>query len=192
MGPRYAAPAAPWPSTLHGPGCRQTGHAHTTRTDFVPRFADSPQGARPASRRPDHISPHGGASSTSRTLRARSIGVKGFSKRDPNPGGQREHKSYRLHDETSRPVPLADPGISKSQSHRWQTQATVSKERFEQYVAQTRARKSHLTSVGLYRIGTERKQERVRERNRELVNRAVRRCGGRLDYSSQFCYSGVH
>ncbi len=39
---------------------------------------------------------------------------------EKNEGGQAEHESYRLHDATSRNPTLADLGIEKTQSHRWQ------------------------------------------------------------------------
>lgn len=65
--------------------------------------------------------------------------------RDAGQGGDRKSQS---HDET---VKLDDLGISKSQSHRWQTEAQVPDEEFEQYVAETKANGEELTSIGLRR-----------------------------------------
>ena len=47
---------------------------------------------------------------------------------------------------------LSDLGISKSQSHRWQTEAALPEETFEQHVAETKAKGKELTSAGLYRL----------------------------------------
>lgn len=55
-----------------------------------------------------------------------------------------------FHDGT---LPLPD-GIDKMQSHRWQREASVPEERFEQYLAETREEGKELTSVGLLRIST--------------------------------------
>jgi hypothetical protein len=54
-------------------------------------------------------------------------------------GGDRKSK---LHDETLiEPPTLSDLGITKSQSSRWQQEAKVPEETFEQYVAETKAAK---------------------------------------------------
>lgn len=51
----------------------------------------------------------------------------------------------------SPPPTLDDLGISRVQSHRWQTEAQVPDEEFEQYVAETKANGEELTSIGLRR-----------------------------------------
>ena len=58
----------------------------------------------------------------------------------------------RSHDETDfRGAPtLSNIGISKSQSHRWQAEASVPAEEFERYVSDTREQGKELTSAGLY------------------------------------------
>jgi len=67
------------------------------------------------------------------------------------------------------PPTLSDLGISKSQSHRWQTEAQVPDEAFEQYVAETKASDEELTSKDLYRLGQRVKQAEEREQTRENV-----------------------
>ena len=61
-------------------------------------------------------------------------------------GGDRKSES-RSHD-----VTLNNLGITKIQSHRWQLEASVPEERFEQHVAQIKAKKDELTSAGLRRL----------------------------------------
>ena len=47
---------------------------------------------------------------------------------------------------------LEDLGISKMQSHRWQTEASLPDEDFEKYVAETKQSGDELTSIGLYNL----------------------------------------
>jgi len=58
-----------------------------------------------------------------------------------NPGGS-----------TMEPPALGDLGITKQQSHRWQLEAGISEELFEQHVAEVKAAKEELTSAGLLRL----------------------------------------
>lgn len=60
----------------------------------------------------------------------------------------------RLQPATDLPPTLAELGIETTQSHRWQREASVPEERFEQYLATTREEGKELTSVGLLRIST--------------------------------------
>ena len=57
---------------------------------------------------------------------------------DKNLGGQAEHESYPSHDATGRPPPLAELGITRDQSSRWQLEASVPEERYERFLAETR------------------------------------------------------
>lgn len=66
---------------------------------------------------------------------------------DKNKGGN----PNLLHDETGCSPTLPELGISRVQSHRWQTEAQVPDEEFEQYVAETKANGEELTSTGLRR-----------------------------------------
>lgn len=71
------------------------------------------------------------------------------------------------------PPTLADLGIDKAQSHRWQAMADVPEETFEQHIATVKARGDELTSAGVLRIAKELKREDIREQNRELVAQAA-------------------
>ena len=57
-----------------------------------------------------------------------------------------------LDDQTGSPAKLEEIGISRFESHRWQREASVPAERFEQYLDETRRERGEITSVGLYRI----------------------------------------
>lgn len=50
-------------------------------------------------------------------------------------------------------TPLADLGIGKMQSHRWQAVAAVPDEAFERHVAETRERGEELTTASVLRLG---------------------------------------
>ena len=64
-------------------------------------------------------------------------------------GGDRKSKS-RFDRKT-----LKDLGISKNQSHRWQTIAQLSEEAFEGHIAKTKDLNKELTSASVYRIANE-------------------------------------
>lgn len=68
-----------------------------------------------------------------------------------NKGGEWEHREHQLQDVTSAPK-LEELGISKIQSHRWQTEAQYPEEKFERYVAETKDKGEELTSVALYSL----------------------------------------
>lgn len=54
-----------------------------------------------------------------------------------------------LHDATPT---LADLGIERTASHRWQTIASVPEEKFEEYLAQADTTQEEITSAGAYRL----------------------------------------
>ena len=59
----------------------------------------------------------------------------------------------QLHDVTAAvPPSLADLGISRIQSHRWQQEASIPEERFERHVAEVKARGDELTSKGILEL----------------------------------------
>lgn len=74
-------------------------------------------------------------------------------------GAAQPNWKTRLDDQTT----LDSLGISKFQSHRWQIEASLPEERFEQHIAKTKANKKELTSAGLYRLAQKRKREQERE-----------------------------
>jgi hypothetical protein len=67
------------------------------------------------------------------------------------PGNQYTGPVDRLHDETGPPT-LAEMAISKTQSHRWQQEASLPEAVFEAHIATTRQRKDELTSTGVYEL----------------------------------------
>lgn len=71
--------------------------------------------------------------------------------------GMGEHGGDRKSSCTTK---LDDLGLSKSQSHRWQTIASIPEDTFEAFIDDTASSKKEITSVGLYKLG---KQLRARE-----------------------------
>ena len=65
-----------------------------------------------------------------------------------------------FHDGT--PQTLSDIGVSKKQSHRWQTMAELPEERFEQHIAEIEQKSDELTSIGVLRL--------ARKENRPTIN----------------------
>lgn len=55
---------------------------------------------------------------------------------------------------------LAEFGINKTQSSRWQQVADLPTETFEQHIAETKAKKKELTSASVYRLIKKRKKEK--------------------------------
>lgn len=68
---------------------------------------------------------------------------------------------------------LKDLGISWFQSHRWQLETSVPEEAFEEHIARVKGKKRELTSVGVLRIATAIKRDKIRKENEELVNQAL-------------------
>lgn len=66
-------------------------------------------------------------------------------------GGQ-PSKNRSHHGTSSFPPTLADMGIKKNQSSRWQTEATLPEETFEQYVAETKAQEGELTAMAVRKL----------------------------------------
>ena len=72
-------------------------------------------------------------------------------------------------DPKSHDVTLENLGVAKIQSSRWQQEATVPDEDFENYVAVTKERGGELTTVGLLRRAKELDAEAKRAANADLV-----------------------
>lgn len=66
----------------------------------------------------------------------------------------------------SHAVTLADLGMSKMQSSRWQAEASVPEADFERHIATVRTDGGELTSVGLLRLARATQQEKRREQHR--------------------------
>jgi uncharacterized protein YceH (UPF0502 family) len=66
-----------------------------------------------------------------------------------NPGGQREQESYRSHRVTGSPPSLADLGVEKMQSSRWQSIADIPEEVFEEAIESAKAKSTELTQTAL-------------------------------------------
>jgi len=54
---------------------------------------------------------------------------------------------------------LAELGVEKMQSHRWQTMAELPEEEFEEFVAETKENKEELTSTAIYREAKKKERE---------------------------------
>lgn len=78
---------------------------------------------------------------------------------EKNPGGQPEHKSYLSHDVTGRSPKLSELGVSRKESSRWQSIASIPEEQFERHVEQTKQAKQELTSAGALRLARTLKQQ---------------------------------
>lgn len=65
------------------------------------------------------------------------------------------HGGDRSEESAAQRLTLADIGVSKDQSSRWQLTATVPEKQFENYVDQTRADSGEVTTAGLVRIARE-------------------------------------
>lgn len=57
---------------------------------------------------------------------------------------------------------LADLGVDKNQSHRWQTIASVPEDEFEKQISDTKEKGREITSESVYRIGKQAKQRETR------------------------------
>lgn len=81
-------------------------------------------------------------------LRAERRAGEMLASRDMNKGA-----ATPLHDESALAIPkLAELGISESQSHRWQAEASLPEEVFERHVAEVKQSGGELTSTGLYNL----------------------------------------
>lgn len=80
-------------------------------------------------------------------------------------GAAKEGWKTRFHDATALQLPtLADLGIAKTQSHRWQAIASLPEEILRAYIAEIKSEDEELTSKGVYRLAQKLKKELKRER----------------------------
>ena len=69
------------------------------------------------------------------------------------------------HDATALPE-----GITRSQSSRWQAEASVPEAEFEAYVTQVKTQGKELTTTGLLRIAKEQKRQETRDENTRIID----------------------
>jgi len=87
---------------------------------------------------------------------------------EKHPAGRpAENRSHHATD--FEPPTLSDLGITKSQSSRWQLEAEVPETVFEQHVAEVKAAKDDLTSVGLRRVAQRLRQKKEAEETKVNV-----------------------
>src|SRR5262249_45482569 len=67
-------------------------------------------------------------------------------------GGGDQRSDHRSHDATAGRPTLADLGITKTQSSRWQAMASVPEADFEQHIAKVKGRGKELTSASVIRL----------------------------------------
>jgi site-specific DNA-methyltransferase (adenine-specific) len=72
-----------------------------------------------------------------------------------------ENRSYDVTD--SLPPTLAELGVSRNQSSRWQTIADMPEERFEEHIARTKARNDELTTAGILRVAKDLAREELKQ-----------------------------
>jgi hypothetical protein len=86
--------------------------------------------------------------------------VAGKGERDNGKGGDRKSPSR---DVTVKPPTLAEIGISKMQSSRWQAMASIPEEKYEQIARQIVEAARELTETAFLRVAKELKREEKRE-----------------------------
>jgi len=85
---------------------------------------------------------------------------------EKNPGGRPSRN--QSHHATSFSPKLSDIGITKSDSSRWQSIASIPERIFEEHVEQTKAAKQELTSAGALKLSKHLKQKAERQ---EVIDR---------------------
>lgn len=83
--------------------------------------------------------------------------------------GARTDKDTSFRDETKSEV-IKKIGVSKTQSHRWQTMDDLPEEDFEQHIAEVNAKKEHLTAIGVYR---ESRKQQETDKNSDIQNSRI-------------------
>jgi len=87
--------------------------------------------------------------------------------------GEREkHKGAAtpLHDERALALPkLKELGISEIQSHRWQLEAEIPEEKFEQFIAETKAASDEITSRAALGIALKMRHEEKKQTNSTII-----------------------
>ena len=84
------------------------------------------------------------------------------------PSGANQYED-RSHDVTDPPT-LADLGLSKMQSSRWQTIAAMPEDAFEAHIAKTKARNEELTTASVLRLAKDLVREEARQ---EMADRGA-------------------
>lgn len=79
---------------------------------------------------------------------------------DIKPGGDRKSSLHNVR------MKLKDLGISEVQSHRWQLEAEIPEEQFEQHIIETKSRGEELTSIGAQRLA-------ARLHKKEYINELI-------------------
>lgn len=99
-------------------------------------------------------------------LRAERRAGEMLAKTELNKGGRPTENP--LHDVSSLPK-LADLGISEVQSHRWQLEAEIPEEKFEQFIAETKVKAEELTSRATLGIALKLRHEQKKQTVGELA-----------------------
>jgi len=88
---------------------------------------------------------------------------------EKNPGGQAEHESYLSHDGTGRTPKLADLGITRNQSSRWQSIASIPEKDFDERVEEIKGKGEELTSKEFLSLAGYLQRERERQERRKAA-----------------------
>lgn len=88
---------------------------------------------------------------------------------DKNPGGKSEHRSYLSHDGTGTTPKLANLGITRNQSSRWQSIASIPQKDFDERVEEIKGKGEELTSKEFLSLAGYLQRERERQERRKAA-----------------------